>query len=74
MLGLPRDRLAQQGTGGEVAYDLLTNELLLDGAARLNLATADLFLDDLRKQTTWLESLASPLPGRDPRDHQSFAH
>jgi glutamate decarboxylase len=35
---------------------------------------ADLFLDDLRKQTEWLENLAGPLPGRDPADHQSFAH
>jgi glutamate decarboxylase len=35
---------------------------------------ADLFLADLRKQTDWLETLAAPLPDRDPRDHQSFAH
>jgi glutamate decarboxylase len=35
---------------------------------------ADLFLDDLRKQTEWLEALATPLPGRNPADHQSFAH
>src|SRR2546423_8133040 len=38
-LSLPKDEMADQGTGGEVAYDLLTNELLLDGSARLNLAT-----------------------------------
>src|SRR3954462_2291717 len=36
---LPHDRLPELGTGSEVAYDLLTNELLLDGSARLNLAT-----------------------------------
>jgi len=37
--GLPRDELPDHGTGSEVAYDLLRNELLLDGSARLNLAT-----------------------------------
>ncbi len=37
--GLPSERLPEDGTGSEVAYDLLTNELLLDGSARLNLAT-----------------------------------
>jgi glutamate decarboxylase len=37
--GLPRDELPRDGTGSEVAYDLLRNELLLDGSARLNLAT-----------------------------------
>ncbi|HUH80215.1 MAG TPA: pyridoxal-dependent decarboxylase, partial [Solirubrobacteraceae bacterium] len=37
--GLPRDRLQQSGTGSEVAFDIITNELLLDGSARLNLAT-----------------------------------
>jgi glutamate decarboxylase len=36
---LPKEEMAEHGTGGEVAYDLLTNELLLDGSARLNLAT-----------------------------------
>jgi glutamate decarboxylase len=49
---LPKDQLAEQGTGGEVAYDLLTNELLLDGAARLNLAT---FV------TTWMPPAAGRL-------------
>ena len=37
--GLPRDVLPEHGTGTKVAYDLMTNELLLDGSARLNLAT-----------------------------------
>jgi glutamate decarboxylase len=37
--GLPRDEIPGQGTGTRVAYDLMTNELLLDGSARLNLAT-----------------------------------
>src|SRR5437660_11675259 len=37
--GLPRDALPKQGTGTRVAYDMMTNELLLDGSARLNLAT-----------------------------------
>src|SRR3954467_14938178 len=52
LLGLPRDRLAEEGTGGEVAYDLLSNELLLDGSARLNLAT---FV------TTWMPPHAARL-------------
>jgi glutamate decarboxylase len=50
--GLPRDTLAEQGTGSQVAYDLLTNELLLDGSARLNLAT---FV------TTWMPPFAARL-------------
>src|SRR4051795_7398020 len=37
--GLPRDVIPDEGTGTKVAYDLMTNELLLDGSARLNLAT-----------------------------------
>jgi glutamate decarboxylase len=52
VLSLPHDVLAERGTGGEVAYDLLTNELLLDGAARLNLAT---FV------TTWMPPYAARL-------------
>ncbi|HEU4974883.1 MAG TPA: glutamate decarboxylase [Baekduia sp.] len=39
LLSLPRDALREQGVGSEVAYDLIANELLLDGSARLNLAT-----------------------------------
>jgi glutamate decarboxylase len=50
--GLPRDELAEHGTGTDVAYDLLSNELLLDGSARLNLAT---FV------TTWMPSRAAIL-------------
>ena len=49
--GLPRDELPKQGTGTKVAYDLMTNELLLDGSARLNLAT---FV------TTWMPPDAGP--------------
>src|SRR3954464_5891365 len=49
---LPKDEMAEEGTGGEVAYDLLSNELLLDGSARLNLAT---FV------TTWMPPHASRL-------------
>ncbi len=37
--GLPQDEVPARGTGTRVAYDLMTNELLLDGSARLNLAT-----------------------------------
>ncbi len=36
---LPSDELEAQGVGNEDAYDLITSELLLDGSARLNLAT-----------------------------------
>jgi glutamate decarboxylase len=39
ILRLPRTEMPEAGLGSEVAYDLLTNELLLDGSARLNLAT-----------------------------------
>jgi glutamate decarboxylase len=52
--GLPHDQLQETGTGLEVAYDLLSNELLLDGSARLNLAT---FV------TTWMPGLAGVLMG-----------
>jgi glutamate decarboxylase len=50
--GLPHDSLAPHGIGSEVAYDLLSNELLLDGSARLNLAT---FV------TTWMPERAAAL-------------
>jgi len=36
---LPHDELPERGIGGDIAYDQLSNELLLDGSARLNLAT-----------------------------------
>jgi glutamate decarboxylase len=49
---LCHDRLFEQGTGNEVAYDLISNELLLDGSARLNLAT---FV------TTWMPPPAEAL-------------
>jgi glutamate decarboxylase len=52
VLRMPQDEMPPQGVGGEVAYDLLTNELLLDGSARLNLAT---FV------TTWMPPLAARL-------------
>src|SRR3954447_25622643 len=52
VLSLPKDAMPEEGTGGELAYDLLTNELLLDGAARLNLAT---FV------TTWMPPHAAEL-------------
>ncbi|MEA2423025.1 MAG: glutamate decarboxylase, partial [Thermoleophilaceae bacterium] len=42
--------------------------------AGLTYDMADLFLGHVRKQTEWLQALAGPLPGRDPADHQSFAH
>jgi glutamate decarboxylase len=52
VMDLPRDALNPDGTGTEVAYDLLANELLLDGSARLNLAT---FV------TTWMPPRACAL-------------
>src|SRR4051794_10005575 len=36
---LPRAELDEHGLGSDVAYELITNELLLDGSAKLNLAT-----------------------------------
>jgi glutamate decarboxylase len=36
---LPVDEMPTAGVGGETAYDLISSELLLDGSARLNLAT-----------------------------------
>jgi glutamate decarboxylase len=49
---MPIDRLAEIGTGGEWAHELIKSELLLDGQARLNLAT---FV------TTWMPSLGAAL-------------
>ena len=49
---LCHDELFEHGTGTEVAYDLISNELLLDGSARLNLAT---FV------TTWMPPPAAAL-------------
>jgi glutamate decarboxylase len=49
---IPCHELPEHGIGEQTAYELLTNELLLDGAARLNLAT---FV------TTWMPSVADRL-------------
>jgi glutamate decarboxylase len=48
----PRHALHERGLGEQTAYELISNELLLDGSARLNLAT---FV------TTWMPSLAGQL-------------
>ncbi|HUB76381.1 MAG TPA: glutamate decarboxylase [Solirubrobacteraceae bacterium] len=48
----PRHALHDHGLGEQTAYELISNELLLDGSARLNLAT---FV------TTWMPSLAGEL-------------
>jgi glutamate decarboxylase len=48
----PLRRLAEDGIGDEAAYELISSELLLDGSARLNLAT---FV------TTWMPSQADRL-------------
>ena len=49
---MPSDRLPDTGSGLETAYELISSELLLDGQARLNLAT---FV------TTWMPSVAGRL-------------
>src|ERR1700679_3687517 len=49
---VPRHVLPEHGVGGQPAYELITGELLLDGQARLNLAT---FV------TTWMPSTAARL-------------
>ena len=48
----PQRRLADDGLGEEASYELISSELLLDGSARLNLAT---FV------TTWMPSRAEEL-------------
>ena len=48
----PLRELAEDGIGDEAAYELINSELLLDGSARLNLAT---FV------TTWMPSQADRL-------------
>ena len=49
---IPCHRLTEHGMDPDLAYDVITNELLLDGQARLNLAT---FV------TTWMPSTATKL-------------
>ncbi len=49
---LPVHKLASEGVAHNTAYDLISSELLLDGQARLNLAT---FV------TTWMPPIASAL-------------
>jgi len=51
---LCHDEIFEAGVGTEAAYDLIANELLLDGSARLNLAT---FV------TTWMPPAAAALMG-----------
>src|SRR5947208_6250784 len=52
VIELPVHGLHKHGIGSESAYELISSELLLDGQARLNLAT---FV------TTWMPSLAGQL-------------
>jgi glutamate decarboxylase len=49
---LPTHTLPSRGVGGELTHELIVSELLLDGQARLNLAT---FV------TTWMPSLGAKL-------------
>ncbi|HEY2201964.1 MAG TPA: pyridoxal-dependent decarboxylase, partial [Solirubrobacteraceae bacterium] len=51
-LEVPLHTLPDHGIGADLAYELISNELLLDGQARLNLAT---FV------TTWMPSTAARL-------------
>jgi glutamate decarboxylase len=51
-LAVPRDRLPDSGMDAELAYQLVHDELMLDGNARLNLAT---FV------TTWMDPQATRL-------------
>jgi glutamate decarboxylase len=51
-IALPRHQIPEEGVGGTVAHDLISNELMLDGSARLNLAT---FV------TTWMPNQAAAL-------------
>src|SRR5262249_31423302 len=51
---IPRDRLSEGGLDPETAYQVVHDELMLDGNARLNLAT---FV------TTWMEPTAERLMG-----------
>jgi glutamate decarboxylase len=51
-LAVPRDQLPELGMDAELAYQLVHDELMLDGNARLNLAT---FV------TTWMDPQASEL-------------
>ena len=56
-LELPLCDIADHGVGPELAYEMISNELLLDGQARLNLAT---FV------TTWMPSRRRRLMARRP--------
>ncbi|HWD65486.1 MAG TPA: glutamate decarboxylase [Solirubrobacteraceae bacterium] len=49
---IPSHQLPEKGMDGDFAYEVLTNELLLDGQARLNLAT---FV------TTWMPSVGAKI-------------
>jgi glutamate decarboxylase len=51
-VNIPCHELPERGLGQEIAYELISSELLLDGQARLNLAT---FV------TTWMPSLGARL-------------
>ena len=65
LVGLPRDALPEEGTGTKVAYDLMTNELLLDGSARLNLASCITALGAVA--ASWGSPPAARPPGRSCR-------
>jgi glutamate decarboxylase len=70
------DRLRQNGwlvpayTFPENRQDLSVLRIVI--RAGMTHEMADRLLDDLRKQTEFLESLKAPLP--DGRQHQAFAH
>jgi glutamate decarboxylase len=72
------DRLRQNGwlvpayTFPENRQDLSVLRVVV--RAGMNHEMADLLLDDLRKQTKFLESLDGPLPGEHPDKRKAFAH
>ena len=57
-LQVPLHRMRDEGIDLDAAYELISSELLLDGQARLNLAT---FV------TTWMPSIGGRADGRDGR-------
>ena len=72
------DRLRQEGwlvpaySFPENRQDLAVLRVVV--RAGMSYDMADLFLGALRKQTTRLEALTSPLPDRHPDDHEAFKH
>ncbi|MFM7394817.1 MAG: hypothetical protein ACKO22_10755 [Cyanobium sp.] len=79
---IPRDRLAEQGMGADLAYQLMLDHLMLDGNARLNLATfvgtwlepqgRRLMEECIERAVNWFQSLDGPRPS--PQERQASFH